>query len=37
MPADTMVSFGEAAAGAPPPIRNWWPAAKAMGHEFIDR
>jgi hypothetical protein len=37
MRAGTMVSLGEAAAGAPPPIRTWWPAGEAMGHEFIYR
>jgi hypothetical protein len=37
MRAGTMVSFGEAPAGAPQPIRNWWPAGAAIGHEFVYR
>src|SRR5262245_11626673 len=34
---DAVVSFGEATAGAPQPIRTWWPAGEEMGHEFIYR
>jgi hypothetical protein len=35
--SDAIVSFGEAAPGAPPPIKNWWPVGEAVGHEFIYR
>ena len=35
MPADRMVSLGEAPAGAPAPITAWYPLGHSMGHQFI--
>jgi hypothetical protein len=35
MPADRLVSIGEAPAGAPPPITAWYPLGHSMGHQFI--
>ena len=36
MPANRIVSFGEAAAGAPAPITAWYPVHSSMGHRFVD-
>ena len=33
--ADRMLTFGEAPAGAPPPIAAWYPSGEPMGHRFI--
>jgi hypothetical protein len=35
VPADRMVSFGEARRGEAPPIRAWFPEGTNQGHEFI--
>ena len=32
---DQTISFGEAAADRPQPIRAWWPAGESTGREFI--
>jgi hypothetical protein len=32
---DTMVSFGESAAGVAPRITVWWPIGEMTGHQFI--
>lgn len=32
---DQVISFGEAPANAPQPIRVWWPAGETTGREFI--
>jgi hypothetical protein len=35
LPADRLVSFGEAPRGEAPPIRAWFPGGANQGHEFI--
>jgi hypothetical protein len=35
LPADRLVSFGEAPRGEAPPIRAWFPEGANEGHEFI--
>jgi len=35
LPADHLVSFGEAPRGEAPPIRAWFPEGASQGHEFI--
>jgi hypothetical protein len=35
LPADHLVSFGEAPRGEAPPIRAWFPEGTSQGHEFI--
>jgi hypothetical protein len=35
LPADHLVSFGEAPRGEAPPIRAWFPKGTDQGHEFI--
>ena len=35
MPADRLVSFGEAPAGFAPPITAWFPVGESTGHQFI--
>ena len=35
--AGRMLTFGEAPAGAPPPIAAWYPSGESMGHQFIYR
>jgi hypothetical protein len=35
LPADHLVSFGEAPRGEAPPIRSWFPQGANQGHEFI--
>lgn len=37
LPADQMLTFGEAPAGTPPPIVAWYPAGESIGHQFIYR
>ncbi len=37
MPADRLVSFGEAPAGVAPPITAWFPDGESTGHQFIYR
>ena len=37
LPKDRMVSFGESAAGAPPPVLAWYPIGTSTGHRFIYR
>jgi hypothetical protein len=37
LPGDRMVSLGESAWGAPPPILAWHPIGTSSGHRFIDR
>ena len=37
MPADRLVSFGEARAGIAPPITAWFPVGESTGHQFIYR
>ncbi len=37
LPADHLVSFGEAVGGQAPPIRAWFPEGASRGHEFIYR
>jgi hypothetical protein len=34
---DAFVSFGEAPRGEPMPIREWYPVARGLGHQFIWR
>jgi hypothetical protein len=34
---DTKVTFGEAAPGAPVPLKVWYPPESSTGHEFIYR
>ncbi|SRR5216683_846757 len=35
VPPNRVVTFGEAAPGAPPPIAVWYPLDSSIGHEFI--
>ena len=35
MRPDQAVSFGEAPAGAPPPISAWFPVGESTGHQFV--
>ena len=35
MPANRIVSFGEAVAGVPAPITAWYPVHSTMGHRFV--
>ena len=35
MPADRLVSLGEAPAGTPAPITAWYPLGHSTGHKFI--
>jgi hypothetical protein len=35
LPANRMVTLGEARASEPPPVKAWFPAASGNGHEFI--
>jgi hypothetical protein len=35
MPADRLVSIGEAPAGVPRPITAWYPLGQPTGHQFI--
>jgi hypothetical protein len=35
MPADRLVSLGEARVGVPPPIMAWYPLGESRGHQFI--
>lgn len=37
LPADRMLTFGEAPAGAPPPVLEWYPSGESIGHRFIYR
>jgi hypothetical protein len=37
LPADRLVSFGEATRGEAPPIRAWFPEATNQGYEFLYR
>ena len=35
LPGEQMVSLGESAAGAAPPITVWWPENESTGREFV--
>jgi hypothetical protein len=37
LPANRLVTMGEAPAGQPPPIKAWFPAGYQRGYEFIYR
>jgi hypothetical protein len=37
LPAGRMLTFGEVAAGTPPPVAAWYPDGNQMGHQFIYR
>jgi hypothetical protein len=37
MPADRLVTFGEAKAGEPMPITAWYPEGHSIGHKFAYR
>jgi hypothetical protein len=37
LPANTAVTFGEAAANTVPPISVWYPVGQSIGHQFLYR